>query len=1152
MPFQRLSVASLLMLLLTLPLAPTAAPAAAEQSGAPLADAAELAEWKQVEQLLQDGSDPNLAQVDGTTALHWAAWHDHLPAVEQLLRHKVNADAGNRYGITPLWLACTNGNGAMVQRLLEAGAGANTTLAGGETVLMTAARTGRVEPVQALLKHGAEVNSRERRGQTAIMWAAAEGHAAVVSLLLQAGADFQTPLESGFTPLTFAVREGRADVVDVLLAAGADVNATMQPRARGPRSPRPGTSPLLVAVENAHFELALRLLDAGADPNDQRSGYTPLHVLSWVRKPNLGDGVDGDPAPRGSGTVTSLQFVRELVQRGADVNARLHGGRSGRGHLNQRGATPLLLAADTADLLLLRLLIELGADPTISNADRCPPLLAAAGIGTLAPGEEAGTEDEALAAVGLLLDLGADINAVDDNGETAMHGAAYKSLPRMVRLLAERGADVRVWNRRNKYGWTPLMIAEGHRPGNFKPDEATIEAIRDVMLAVGVQPPAERTPRTPPARGEYAPERAPSPQAAPDDRRANPEGRGDDNSGGHGAASHAANAWVKRSPLDDAPVSPRLGYEGACVWDSRQRLLVRYGGHNQGGGGEQGAEVWTFDLRTAGWTLKEPNTSPPGVCCNAQNVYDPASGRYIRFPKFSGSHGWQWARELYLNDSSVWTYDLAANRWRNMRPLPTPRLAGYRAAAWDSHQHLAVVFGGEGSHEGTLIYDPARNEWRWPRPAQEPAPRSGGNLAYDAARRLHILFGSQFTDDPHTWAYDVAANQWRDMRPEVMPPTDKNDAVLTYDPVNQRVLALVKVTTGEGDAERHQVQTWTYDAGANRWTRMHPAAEPDAAGNRTRNLVFAPELNLAILENCTSRPREQQIWTYRLADVAAGGGAAGGESTANERPAPTAAQADAPPLRQPPLVEQLVVSVVAKDRVQLGWQPPAGEVPAGYLVERAVVEVWSDDQLVRLKTNTPPLESPSVGALRRIGAFRQLTSQPLGEPAYTDQAVDLSRPAAVEGEPIYDAALHDEHLDPSGRPYRFGVYAYRVRVVDQAGNIGGPSPAVFTVPSSPEQVFSREGDGGCGLRWAANPEQGIAGYRVYRLDGRWNKDPVSRLTPDPIARTEYEDPTAGQSTRRYYIVAVDALGQEGFPSSPVWYQREWRPYYEPFVGEWHQ
>ena len=115
-------------------------------------------------------------------------------------------------------------------------------------------------------------------------------------------------------------------------------------------------------------------------------------------------------------------------------------------------------------------------------------------------------------------------------------------------------------------------------------------------------------------------------------------------------------------------------------------------------------------------------------------------------------------------------------------------------------------------------------------------------MAYDAARGLHVLFGSQFSNDPHTWTYDVATNVWRDMQPATMPPTDRNDAVLTYDPVSRVVLALVKVTEGDGDDARHRIETWSYDAGANRWTRMLPNREPDAAGNRTRNLIFAPEL----------------------------------------------------------------------------------------------------------------------------------------------------------------------------------------------------------------------------------------------------------------------------------------------------------------------
>jgi ankyrin repeat protein len=135
----------------------------------------------------------------------------------------------------------------------------------------------------------------------------------------------------------------------------------------------------------------------------------------------------------------------------------------------------------------MRLLLELDADPKIPNADNSPPLLAAAGVGALGDGDEsAGTEDEAIEAAKLLLDLGADINAVDNNGETAMHGTAYQSLPRFVQLLADRNADINVWNRRNKWEWTPLMIAQGHRPGNFRPAPETIAVIEKVMLAAGV------------------------------------------------------------------------------------------------------------------------------------------------------------------------------------------------------------------------------------------------------------------------------------------------------------------------------------------------------------------------------------------------------------------------------------------------------------------------------------------------------------------------------------------------------------------------------------------------------------------------------------------------------------------------------------------
>jgi hypothetical protein len=243
-----------------------------------------------------------------------------------------------------------------------------------------------------------------------------------------------------------------------------------------------------MAVQNGHFELAIALVEAGADPNDQRTGFTPLHTVSWVRKPDASD--TGDPPPIGSGRLTSLQFVRALVERGANVNARLDKGAPrppvSATLLGTQGATPFLMAADRADVPLMRELLKLGADPFLPNAVKSTPLMAAAGLGTANPLEEAGTEPEALEAVKLLLELGADINAVDDNGDTAMHGAAYGNFPTIVQLLADRGADINIWKRPDTERRTPLFIAEGYKAGRPQPSRPTIEAIHRLMLAAGL------------------------------------------------------------------------------------------------------------------------------------------------------------------------------------------------------------------------------------------------------------------------------------------------------------------------------------------------------------------------------------------------------------------------------------------------------------------------------------------------------------------------------------------------------------------------------------------------------------------------------------------------------------------------------------------
>lgn len=446
---------------------------------APLADALENKDRQTALQLIKSKKGINTTQADGMSPLHWATYHDDTELALQLLESGAKADLQNRYGVAPIYSACQNGNVKIVQALLKRGVDPNTSLKGEEAIL-TAARTGSPEVIKALLDAGARVNAYEHRQQTALMWAAAEGNLDAVKVLIDAGADIHKSLESGYTPLLFAVREGHQEVVHELLKAGIDINHPAKPK-KG-RLPN-GSTPLTLAIENGHFTLAASLLKAGANANDMRTGYSPLHILSWVRKPDGGDAPDDLPPPDGSGPISSLQFAQVLVDHGAQINARLKGGKS-----DWKGATPFYLAAWTADLGLMRKLVELGADPLINSTNKSTPLMAATGIGRKMEDASAGTEEEILASAKYLLDLGVAIDAVNTSGETAMHGAAYKNLPAVITYLDQQNADPKIWHKRNKRGSTPYLIAAGYRPGNFKPSYETMAAIKKVLDRHGIEP----------------------------------------------------------------------------------------------------------------------------------------------------------------------------------------------------------------------------------------------------------------------------------------------------------------------------------------------------------------------------------------------------------------------------------------------------------------------------------------------------------------------------------------------------------------------------------------------------------------------------------------------------------------------------------------
>ena len=461
-------------------------PQATAADGRTLAQAADAGDLQRVRVLLKEkAANVNTKEADGSTALHFAANRGDFAIVDALLTAGADVKAANRYGVTPLSLACIGGNATVVERLLKAGADPNTRTAGGATGLMTAARTGVAEVLMALIKSGANVNAvEETRGQTALMWAAADGNADAMKVLIEGGAtisarssevDFKKPdanvMRSSaaptadatirFTPLFFAIRAGHQPAVKVLLDAGVDPNEKLPD----------GVNGVIVAILNAHFELAAYLLDRGANPNAAEGGWTALHQVARSRSLTVGQ----VPHPTPTGTVSSMDLAKKLVAMGANVNARMT--RDGiradgyRTQLNRIGATPYLLAAKGVDHELMRLFLANGADPMLTNDHGMRPLGIAAGVALHATGEDSGTHEDALEALKVAYEVDRDVNYVDKRGHTALMGAARRGSLQVVRFLVERGAKLDDTIKRENFlgqaygtkglSWTPLTIALG-------------------------------------------------------------------------------------------------------------------------------------------------------------------------------------------------------------------------------------------------------------------------------------------------------------------------------------------------------------------------------------------------------------------------------------------------------------------------------------------------------------------------------------------------------------------------------------------------------------------------------------------------------------------------------------------------------------------
>ena len=497
-------------LLLMVGLLAAASPSAAV-TRVPLIEAVKQGDVATVRALIAQKVDVNAAEPDGTTALHWAAHLGDAASADLLIKAGADVRATTRNGATPFGLAVYKGNASLVLRLLAAGESAKAVI-GGEPVIMMAARAGDPVAVKALLAAGADPNVVEpTRGQTALMWAAAEGNTAAVRVLVEGGANINarskgpaTPPQMGgriprvndplglrahrdptwapntaglqFTPIMWASREGHVDTVKALLDAGANVND---------EKPGDGTSCLILAIMNRHYELAGLLLDRGADPN-RGPGYTALHELAWTRRLNA---KFGPLNPEPTGSLDSLDLAKMLLAKSVSINAQMTKsfGDGYRNRMNRIGATAFMLAAKLVDVPMMKLLVEKGADIHISNADGDTPLMLAAGVAILNPNEDAGTEQETLEAVKYLLDLGFDVKAQNNNKETALHGASYRGFNSVTQLLVDRGAKLEV---ENILGWTPITVADGlFFAGFYKAQPQTAMLLREIYAKQGLPVP---------------------------------------------------------------------------------------------------------------------------------------------------------------------------------------------------------------------------------------------------------------------------------------------------------------------------------------------------------------------------------------------------------------------------------------------------------------------------------------------------------------------------------------------------------------------------------------------------------------------------------------------------------------------------------------
>ena len=556
------------------------------------------------------------------------------------------------------------------------------------------------------------------------------------------------------------------------------------------------------------------------------------------------------------------------------------------------------------------------------------------------------------------------------------------------------------------------------------------------------------------------------------------------------------NTWVLRNwPVDlDDNRAINTTYEAGHAFDSKRNRVVKWGSHGKRCDCPQLGETWLYDIASSRWVHSRAPVEPFGTCGTWGIIYDPANDAVVSTHGEGANHGWQWWRGLTLRQAYPWIYSPGRDRWTPMKivlPGNGPGLRGYSPISYHPGQRKVLLWAGQMGHfEGDdrarmWTYDAHRNEWtHLPLPASAfPPPRVHQAMCYMPNINRMLLVGGTYGGNPkNTWLYDLNINEWKNTRARGDIPDFQRPA--RFDPVTGRALHF-------GSNDYSGTHVWGYDPHKNAWNIMPPPRGMSPHHDEV-DVVYDPTHNVFVMNGGhlgwkTDLLTVSEVWTYKHRHPIDG-------SSSDEHNVDAGIEHDTPTVPQ-----GVVVSVLPDRTVEISWE--TGKNVSGYHVEAAPLEVG------RLHPNH---------IWKSMGPFKKLTKKPL---------------AASQSRFLDKRPLRAASTGMSNHQTR----VYQITAVGKGGE-SGPSAQVFTLTSSVPSVRAIEQPSGATeITWADSPEKKLQGYRIYRMDSAPLASPML-LTPAPVRGTTYTDwpDTPRAERRRYYVVAVDALGQEGLPSTGAW------------------